>query len=940
MSGEAEAIMDTTLENMEARAATMTWAEDVFPLRGYISPEGVILGEHSGLVLLTKMDPLSLDGLPQALAESQARAFEKQLNKLPESFAFQFWVDRAVVGPEMPEIGEDADPMAQELQRSRYLQLAEEQNYHNSFYLAIEHHGNFAFGGPELNLLEGWTAGVKSLVTRDRQKRKELVMQWKSVLPGSEFAVQNALQFAMEDDAELMMREVRRFCGAVFEAVKPEVFSQEGETDTEPGLRIRILDPREGFCALDGIGEHRARGRQFAKRLSEESENLADLKYLADLPAYLARSKPDFAVAFGRRGEDGRIHRVGQFCTGGQPKKAYEIRCLPPEVMAEFFRFICSFPCPLTYRVRWEPYSTKESRDRLKKHKSGIGIADSSKNDIEVAGAKDVKAEFVDMARAIANGSRFGRLSILIQLVGVEGKDSLGRPLSAGENLEKACSLLEERLQKMDVEFSEELLHQGIAYLAMFPGCVNKARLAHMDTTSDVFTNLITLHDHHVPQPEIKEFEHKTPWLLTVDRSGHRTNRSLVTGKVLTAFVMGGMGKGKSFWLSQNFSGFYLTHENAGVDLIERGGSGAATARSMGGAAIPMGNPAIQGKLNPFDVPVDPVDGYDAVTKADLLSTVQACIGREDFEAAEMEAMRRALVELGTAPLLMEDVGINRPPVRSLNLFAKRLGYVSEVGRRLAMQLIEFRSDLDSPGSMAWVFPAVQNEADKRYVNYSFPVTPIHARGELLQLLAILQKISRRVNGKHPHLVGLDEANSFLDITVEDPQRRAAANYLGRQADDGFTQYRKLGAGFVVCSQFPTHLSNWRPSLADNIRKNTGTWVVLGMSDKGLEELAKFGATESVINAASDINAGSPYYEHCVVAGGIPWIQRAPEGWYGRALNESGSEPSRVKNLMLDLLPGTDHDRILAFEKAMKDVAARRTSWKRIENALRNGEWS
>jgi hypothetical protein len=196
------------------------------------------------------------------------------------------------------------------------------------------------------------------------------------------------------------------------------------------------------------------------------------------------------------------------------------------------------------------------------------------------------------------------------------------------------------------------------------------------------------------------------------------------------------------------------------------------------------------------------------------------------------------------------------------------------------------------------------------------------------------------VDSKHPHSVWLDEANTFLDITVEDPKRRAAANILGRVCDDGYTQFRKLSGGFVICTQFPTHLNNWRPSLADNIRKNTGTWVVLGMTDKGLVELEKFGATESVVRAASDIRMGAPYYEHCVVAGGVPWIQRAPEGWYGRALSESGAEPARIKNLMLDVLPGDFHEKTLAFEKAMKAVSARRTTWSEVQERVMRGDWS
>ncbi len=935
---EADAIMDETLENIEREAQQISWADKVFPLRGYVHPDGVILGEHSGLIAVLGFDPLSLDGLPAALAEGHARAFEKQMNKLPDGFSFHFWMDRSVVESPLNAPGPDQKPMVQELQRSRAIQVDEEVGYRNNVYMGLEYHGNFAFGGPELNLLEGWTAGAKALFTRDRQKRREYLMQWKSVLPGSEFAVQNALQFAMEDDIDIMLRETRRFCGAIFESVKPEIFSQEGDTGLEVGLRLRLLDPRESFYGIYGIGDHRFRGRAYAKRLTEVA-NLEELKYLANLPQYLARTKPDFSVAYGRKGEDGRVRKIGQFCTGGQPKKIYEVRTLPEEVKAEFFRFLCSFGCSLTYRVRWEPYTTQETRTRLKKHKSGVGLSEVGKSEAEKSVSKG-KSEFADMAQVLANGGKFGRLSILIQLIGTEGKDILGRTLSASENLEKCCSLFEEKLQKLDVEFSEELLHQDIAYLSMFPGCVNKARLAHMDTTSDVFANVMTLHDHYVPQAEITEFEHKSPWLSTVDRSGRRTERSLVTGKVMTVFVCGGMGKGKSFWLNQNCSGFFLSHPKAGVDIIDRGGSGAATARSMGGAAIPLGDPTIRGKYNPFDVPVDLVDGYDPITTADLMNTIQACLGREDYDPQELEAMRRALLMVGTASLSLDEIGEGRPAIRSMNLFIKKLGYVSDVGRRLSQQLNEFRSDTESHGSLAWVFPPVVNEAESRYVNYYFPVTPISPRAECLQLMAILQKIRRRVDGKHPHLVTLDEGNSFLDVTVEDPRRRAAANILGRVADDGYTQYRKLGGGFIICSQFPTHLNNWRPSLATNIRNNTGTWVILGMTEKGLEELAKFGATETVIQAASDIDAGSPHYEHCVVAGGVPWIQRAPEGWYGRALSESGSEPSRVKNLMLDLIPGDDHVKTLAFEKALRMVHGRRTTWSEVETQVRTGGWS
>ena len=71
---EMEAIIDDTIIQNKAERAQKTWATSVLPLRGYVHPEGVMIGEHSGLVLVTRLSALPLDGLGKALAEAHARA--------------------------------------------------------------------------------------------------------------------------------------------------------------------------------------------------------------------------------------------------------------------------------------------------------------------------------------------------------------------------------------------------------------------------------------------------------------------------------------------------------------------------------------------------------------------------------------------------------------------------------------------------------------------------------------------------------------------------------------------------------------------------------------------------------------------------------------------------------------------------------------------------
>jgi hypothetical protein len=258
------------------------------------------------------------------------------------------------------------------------------------------------------------------------------------------------------------------------------------------------------------------------------------------------------------------------------------------------------------------------------------------------------------------------------------------------------------------------------------------------------------------------------------------------------------------------------------------------------------------------------------------------------------------------------------------------------------MELNEFTMrDPQKPGRYAWLFPAVPNAAEAGYVDYTFPPQTFDARAEALQVFAIIQRVKSRVDGRHPHLLVLDEANRFLSLAGSNEYKRSAAKALARLLSDALTQWRKLGSGLVICTQFPGHLKSWDEELVKNLRGSLGTWIILPMRAEALKEmdvLLDEGTARPVIEAVSRLSPTD--YEYVQVQRGIPQILRLDEGWMGKSMNESGNTASLVKNWIQENFAGTQLGKIKAFERALREVRAGHLEWRQIMQQCEEGQWS
>ncbi len=606
----AKGILDEMILENEDEKGRTTGAGRHIPVRAPIDERGVFYAEHSGLLALYEVRPMPADGLSEEEAQGHADILERQIVKLPEGFALDMWMDRSVVdAPEellelpdhykadvMSEEARAAKPVLQALMDSQREHLKGKREFNNRRCVGLEYHGNFAFGGIDVSIPQGIAAGWRAIKEKDPNKRKDLIMQFKSLWPGSDTAVTNLLLQRCQDDVDLLLKEGRRFFDVLAAEMKPRMVSQAASLGATFGLGYRQLDVEEGAKALYELVDTHPRRRKLFD---------FPVKDWGRLPSKLVEPGIDFGSLYGKRTEDGRVTFPGQFTVGGMPQKIYAIRQLPGgKIRPRLMAFLEAFPHMVTVRYRWHSLPPEEARKEFDFIRRQVAEAEMKVGQRTTQEDKRVRGEAEQIEDATHEGRLYGGLSILIRLSGWAGVDDRGRQISAVEDLELACERLETKMRALDIVWAEEVDHQDVAFLSMLPGKVSLQMLERLKVHSDVFTALAPLHDSFVPQPKITEMEPRAPFILTTGRTGRHEMRSPISGKTCMNLVLGEMGGGKSFYLNKLTQGWRLAHPDATVDVVEAGASMAVTAQASGGYSIPVGDPKQKPRINPFDKPL------------------------------------------------------------------------------------------------------------------------------------------------------------------------------------------------------------------------------------------------------------------------------------------------------------------------------------------------
>lgn len=964
---EADAIADEFAIDRITEQARTTKAGALMGPKACIDARGVFFAEHSGLFTIYELLPLPADGLSLAERNAHADKLEQQIARLRDGFTINWWKIRSlapsaehlVVVPEFLQNYQDIDdtkarteamaarPLLAALADSRRELLRGKRELHNRIFVALEYHGNFAFGGTDVRFVDGLIAGWRALRAKDPLKRREEFLRFKSIFPGSETAITNIMHDRMLQDIEFLLDEGRHFFEVLANEVKPNLVSQAYLARTA-GLDYRHLGPEEAALALQSLADKHPR------RLANFT---FPQQYWGRLGSLLVSATVDFGALYGRRYANNTIGYPGQFAVGGMPRKIYSIRQLPggkDGLAPGLLSFLDAMPHLVTYRLRWRSFTHDAARSEVAKLKRKI--AETQMGTSKGANSADgirINEELQELQTSMVD-QQYGHLTILIDLAGWPNTDAHGQPMSAAEDLEAACEQLEMKLRALDIIWAEEIDHQDVAFLSMFPGKVSFERLERLRCHTNVFTALAPMHDSFQPEQKITEMDPKTPYLMTKNKAGRHELRSPISGKVCFALVLGESGGGKSFFMNANAIGYKMADARCQVDSIEAGVGLEISAIANGGSAIYVGDPSRPADLNPFDIDDLGPDGYDLATRNDLLLQIEAMIKRPNPSTQERAVLDAGVTMLGRMPVL-DGTG-----VRSVNSLALHLSGLGETGQMLADELRDYRSDdLSNVGRYSWVFPPVKNQAASGFVDYIFPVQTKDARAEALHFFSILQQFRRRADGLHPHLLQLDEANRFLNVNVADDYLRATALGLSKILSDILTQGRKLNLGLVICTQFATHLNNWDRSLRENLRDSLGTWIILPMRDESINDLQILVAKEAsshepetvrlqregeakrqiqpIIEAAKRISAAD--YEFVWVKQGMAQILRIDESWMGQAMFETGGAAMAVKRTIQDKYPGTQLAKIKAFEKALRFVRAGKLEWTDVAKALKEGRW-
>jgi hypothetical protein len=964
---EADAIIDKFTTDQEAARTRTTQVGALMGPKACVDIRGVFFAENSGLFTIYELLPLPADGLSISERNLHANKLEQQIAKLRDGFTINWWKIRSLApsaehlvalpeflqnhqnidDPKMRAEAMAAQPLLEALADSRRELLRGKRELHNRIFVALEYHGNFAFGGTDVRFINGLVAGWRALRANDPLKRREEFLRFKSILPGSETAITNIMHDRMLQDIEFLLNEGRHFFEILANEIKPNLVSQAYITRTT-GLDYRQLGPEEAAFALQSLADKHPR------RLANFT---FPQQHWGRLGSLLVSTTVDFGALYGRRYANNTIGYPGQFAVGGMPRKIYSIRQLPSGkngVVPGLLEFLDAMPYLITYRLRWHSLTSDATRSEITKLKRKIAetqikLSNSTPSTDDVR----IGEELQELQDSITD-QQYGHLTILIDLAGWPNYDAHNQQISAAEDLEVACEQLEMKLRALDIIWAEEIDHQDVAFLSMFPGKVSFERLERLRCHASVFTALAPMHDSFQPEQKITEMDPKSPYLMTKNKSGRHELRSPISGKVCFTLVLGESGGGKSFFMNANAIGYKMADSRCQVDSIEAGVGLEISAIANGGAAIYVGDPSRPADLNPFDIDDIGPEGYDLATRNDLLLQIEAMIKRPNPSDQERAILDAGVTMLGRMPVL-DGTG-----VRSVNSLALHLSGLGETGQMLSDALRDYRSD-DSAnvGRYSWVFPPVKNRAASGFVDYIFPVQTKDARAEALHFFSILQQFRRRANGLHPHLLQLDEANRFLNVNVADEYLRATALGLSKILSDILTQGRKLNLGLVICTQFATHLNNWDRSLRENLRDSLGTWIILPMRDESINDLQILVAKEAsihepeavrlqregeanrqiqpIIEAAKRISAAD--YEFVWVKQGMAQILRIDEGWVGQAMFETGGAAMAVKRIIQDKYPGTQLAKIKAFEKALRNVRAGKLEWTDIAKALKDGTW-
>lgn len=962
MTSEHDALIDQLVQDRGEEKARRSPAARVMGPQAILDERGIFGAEFSGLFSMYELRPLPMDGAREEEKDRLAQTMERQIAGLDPDFVLNWYLDRGIAGnPEdlvvVPEVAadenaENADLESREvmraLQEERRRELRSGRELHNRFLAALEYHGNFAFGGAEIHWTEAISAGVSSIFEKDPIKREEYRLQFKSLWPGSDSAVKNLLEHRMIDDMDRLQRQGRRLFEVLESELRPDLVTQFGTDATTSGLGWRQLDPIEGARALYSIGDpHPRRRRNFHLR-DEDWGHLADV---------LTAPTIDFKSVYGRKTADGHVYKVGQFAMGGVPQKIYSIRLLPARVKSGLLDFLTQMPHALRLKISYRNMGAKERETEIKQLTKAMAEAQMSLKDLTSEGpsanpkATTVTGEVVTSEASRQNseievlrgrdadGRSLGWMTILIALSGHPTVDDRGREVSATDDLEAACDALERKLEALGIVWSEEIDHQDLAFLMMFPGKQSLDRLERLRVHSDVFAAVAPVRESFQPQPPITEMEPSAPYLLTASRCGRHDLNSLISGKTCAVLVLGETGGGKSFWTNAAAIGHYMAADNVGLDIVEAGGSLAAATDAAGGEVVYLGDPEQDPSTlpNPFDRGDLPAGGYSELDLMELQRLVLVCRGKEEDTPEERTAIRETLVRLG------EQTVMDGSGVRSMQSFINQLTYQGPDGVKVAQELEDFREG----GPYGWVFPAVRSRAGARMVDYVFPVDTKDARAELLHLFYVIQQVNRRVDGKHPHKFVLDEANRFLKIDHPEPRRRATAILLSRMLTDAATQWRKLQGGYTLITQSPNHLKGWDPGLVKDLRDFIGTLVVLPLKvekdrpadeeERGLDVFLPDGEADPVKAAVRTLDRTK--YEFVWVQQGRVQVKRIDECWLGKGLFESGATAQEIKRWIQAHYPGTKLNKAQAFERALREVRGRRMTWALVGEQLRGGTW-
>ena len=382
---EVDSITDElAIDNITEHARTTQIGALMGP-KACVDARGVFFAEHSGLFVVYELLPLPADGLSLIEHKLQADKLEKQVAKLPDGFTFNWWKIRSLAPSaehlaDLPDFLQNhqniddsktrsevlaAKPLLEALAESRRELLKGKRELHNRIFVALEYHGNFAFGGTDVRLIDGLVAGWRALRAQDPVKRREEFLRFKSIWPGSDTAITNIMHVRMLQDIDFLLSEGKHFFEVLANEVKPNLVSQAYSAKTN-GIDYRLLGPDEAALVLYSLADKHPR------RLANFT---FPQQYWGRLGSLLVAPTVDFSALYGRRYANGSVAYPGQFAVGGTPRKIYSIRQLPGEhdgVYPGLLKFIDEMPHLVTYRLRWHGLSSDATRSEINKLKRRI----------------------------------------------------------------------------------------------------------------------------------------------------------------------------------------------------------------------------------------------------------------------------------------------------------------------------------------------------------------------------------------------------------------------------------------------------------------------------------------------------------------------------------------------------------------------------------------